>query len=155
MTLEKKIVIPLILTPDSAIILTLVPSSGMFLSVVNLSFPFFWGRGCFYFLLFRATPEAHASYQPGFTLELQPLNYTTGTATPDPRLIYDVYHSSWQCQILTPKSEARDQTYILMDTSWVCNPMNHNRNSCFSVPLVDESLLLLTKSYDDIIYGKT
>ena len=34
-----------------------------------------------------------------------------------------------QHQILNPLSEARDRTHILMDTSLVLNPLNHNRNS--------------------------
>ena len=33
--------------------------------------------------------------------------------------ICDLCHSSWQCQILNPLNEARDQTLILMDTSQV------------------------------------
>ena len=33
-----------------------------------------------------------------------------------------LHHSSWQCQIFNPLSEARDQTCILMGTSRVCNP---------------------------------
>ena len=36
----------------------------------------------------------------GVELELQLLAYTTATATPDPSCICDLYHSSWQCQIL-------------------------------------------------------
>ena len=39
-----------------------------------------------------------------------------------------------QHQIFNPLSEARDQTCILMDTSWVPNPLSHNGNS-------DESIL--------------
>ena len=33
-------------------------------------------------------------------------------ATPD--------HSSWQCRICNPPSEARDWTHFLIDTSWIC-----------------------------------
>jgi len=51
---------------------------------------------------------------------LQLLAYATATVTWDPSLICDLDHSSWQCQILNPLSEARDQTRILMDTSWIC-----------------------------------
>ena len=44
---------------------------------------------------------------------LQPIPQLT--AVPDTHL----HHSSWQCQILNPLSEARDQTCVFMDTSWV------------------------------------
>ena len=53
----------------------------------------------------------------------------TATATWDPRLICDLHHSSQQCWILNPLSEARDQTSILMDTGWVHNPLSHKGNS--------------------------
>ena len=43
----------------------------------------------------------------------------TATATQDLSLIYDLYHSLWQCQILNPLTKARDGTHILMDTSQV------------------------------------
>ena len=33
--------------------------------------------------------------------------------------VCDLHHSSLQCRILNPLSEARDQTCILMDMSWV------------------------------------
>ena len=33
-----------------------------------------------------------------------------------------------QCQNLNPLSEAKDQTLILMGTSWVCNLLSHNGN---------------------------
>jgi len=43
------------------------------------------------------------------------LAYTT--ATPVPSHVCNLHHSSWQCWILNPQSEARDGTHILMDTS--------------------------------------
>ena len=53
----------------------------------------------------------------GVESELQPLAYTT--ATQDPSHVYDLHHSSRQCWMPNPLSEARGWTYILMDTSWV------------------------------------
>ena len=53
----------------------------------------------------------------GVESELQLLAYTTATATRDLSYICDLYHSSWQCQVLNPLSEARDGTRILIDTS--------------------------------------
>ena len=35
------------------------------------------------------------------------------------KLHHMLHHSSWQCQILNQLSKARDQTRIIMDTSWV------------------------------------
>ena len=54
--------------------------------------------------------------------ELQLLAYATATATamPDPSCTFDLHHSSQHHQILNPLSKVRDQTHILMDTSWVC-----------------------------------
>ena len=46
--------------------------------------------------------------------ELQLLTYAT--AKQDLILICDLRHSSWQCQILNPLSEARFQIIVLMDT---------------------------------------
>ena len=56
----------------------------------------------------------------GVESELQFPAYPTATATPDPSCICDQHHSSWQCWILNPLSEARDGTCILMDASQVC-----------------------------------
>ena len=65
----------------------------------------------------------------GVEPELQLLAYTTDTATWDPSHTCDLCHSLWQCQILNPLSEGRDQTFILIDTSQVLNPLSHNENS--------------------------
>ena len=56
----------------------------------------------------------------GVKLELQLPAYVTVTAMLDLSCIWDLHHSSAQRQILNPLSEARDQTRIPMDTSWVC-----------------------------------
>ena len=56
---------------------------------------------------------------------LQLLAYTTAIATPDPSHVCDLQHSLKQCRILNPLMEARDQTHIFMDTSWVHNPLSH------------------------------
>ena len=52
----------------------------------------------------------------GVEQELQLPAYATATATPDWSHTCDLRYSSWQCRILNPLSEARDQTYVLMDT---------------------------------------
>ena len=49
--------------------------------------------------------------------------YTTATASPDLSHMCNLHHSSWQYQILSPLTEARDQACVLTDTSWVLNPL--------------------------------
>ena len=66
----------------------------------------------------------------GVELELQLPAFTTATATWDLSCICDLHHSSQLCWILNPLSEARDQTQILMDTSWIVSavPQRELRN---------------------------
>ena len=52
--------------------------------------------------------------------ELELPAYATAAATPDPRHVCKLHHSSQQQQILNPLSGARDRTHILMDSSQVC-----------------------------------
>ena len=68
---------------------------------------------CF-FVFFRAAPAAYGGSQARGWI---------GAAASG------LQHSSWQCQILNPLSEARDWTCILMDTNWVLNLMSHSGNS--------------------------
>ena len=58
----------------------------------------------------------------GVELELQLLAYTTAIAMQDPSCIYDLHHSLWQCWLLDPLREARDQTRNLMVTSQIHFP---------------------------------
>ena len=55
----------------------------------------------------------------GVELEPQLPSYTTASATQDPNRVCELHHSSCQYQILYPLSEARDQTYNLMDTNQI------------------------------------
>ena len=55
----------------------------------------------------------------GAESELQPLAYTTGTATPDQSQVCNPHHGSWPCRITNPLSKARDRTRVLMDTSQI------------------------------------
>ena len=56
----------------------------------------------------------------GVPSELQLLAYTIATAMQDLSHICDLHQSSQQHRILNPLIEARGQTCILMDISWVC-----------------------------------
>ena len=55
----------------------------------------------------------------GVESELQPPAYTRATATPEPSLVFNLHHSSWQYQILNPLSKGRDQTHNLVVPSWI------------------------------------
>ena len=50
----------------------------------------------------------------GVKSELQLPAHTTDTAMPDLSRVYNLYHSSRQCQILNPLSKARDWTCVLI-----------------------------------------
>ena len=50
----------------------------------------------------------------GVKSELQLPAYTTAIAVQDLSHVCNLYHSSWQCQILNPLSKARDRTNVLI-----------------------------------------
>ena len=70
-------------------------------------------------IFFRVHPQPMAVPRLEVQSELQLPAYTTDTAMQDPSCVFDLRHNSWQQGILNPLSKARDQTCILMDTSWV------------------------------------
>ena len=67
--------------------------------------------------------------RPGVASELQLPAYTTATATRDLCRVCDLDHSSQQRWILNPLSKARNRTHVLMDASWVHQPLIHDGNS--------------------------
>ena len=52
-------------------------------------------------------------------------------AMPDLSHVCDLRHSLWQCQILSPLSEARGWTCILRDASRVLSRLTHSRSSLY------------------------
>ena len=74
----------------------------------------------FFFLVFSGLHQRHMEIpRLGVESELCPLAYATATATPDPRHLCDLHHTSPQCWILKQVSGARDRTCVLMDTSQI------------------------------------
>ena len=69
----------------------------------------------FFFFFFLGPHLRHMGVPSLEVQQLQLLAYTTATATQDPSQLCNLYHSSQQCWILNPLSEARDQTQILRD----------------------------------------
>ena len=123
----------------------LFPSKNKFLPDVQLRYYF-----SFSFFFFRADPWHMEVPRLGVKSELQLPAYATAIAMPDLSRICDLHHSSQQCQIPDPLSEARDQTSILMDASWIrfrCTTMGTpsygfrkqppNWSSCFAPPSND------------------
>ena len=73
----------------------------------------------FFFFCFLGPHQWHMEVpRLGGQLELWLPASATATATPDPSYVFDLHHSSWQCQILNPLSQARDGIHNLMVPSW-------------------------------------
>ena len=77
----------------------------------------------FFFCLFafsRAAPMAQGGSQARGPIGAIATGLHHSHSNRDPTRICNLYHSSWQCRILNTLSEARNQTHVLMDTSWIC-----------------------------------
>ena len=83
----------------------------------------------FFSFIFRATPVAYGSSWAKWWIRAAVETYATATAMPDLSCICGLCHSFWQCWILNPLSEARDQTWPSRTLCRVLNPLSHNRNS--------------------------
>ena len=75
-----------------------------------------WANFFFVFCLLRATPVAYGASQARRRVEAVAMT----TATWYLSHVCNLHHSSWQCWILNPLSEARDRTRVLTDISRVC-----------------------------------
>ena len=84
----------------------------------------------------------------GAESQLEPLAYTTATATWGLSHICDLHHSSRQHQILNPLSKARNRTHILMDTSLVLNFLSHIGNSMSQTALRMDLQHIMTEEKD-------
>ena len=71
---------------------------------------------CVCVCLFRTVPEAQGGSQARGLTGAVGAGLHHSTATPDPSPVRDPHHSSRQCRILNPRSETRDQTWVLTDT---------------------------------------
>ena len=100
---------------------------------------------------FRATPVViweFAGFGSNQSCSCWP---TPQPATPDPSCTCDLHCSSWQHRTLNPLSEVRDWTWVLMVTSWVLNPLSHNRNSVEKNFNKKKKLALNIVTKDDLI----
>ena len=74
------------------------------------------------FFFFRATPTAYGGSQAmgpiGDVAASHSHSHSHSKTRSEPHL--QATPPSWQCQILNPMSEARDQTCVLMDDSQIC-----------------------------------
>ena len=73
----------------------------------------------YFFCLFRATPAAYGGSQARGWIGAVATGLHHTEIIQDLSHVCDLHHSSWQCQIHDPLSEARTWTCILMDTSQI------------------------------------
>ena len=73
----------------------------------------------FFFCLFRAVPAANGSSQASGWIRAAATSLHHSHSNAKSELLCNLHHSSRQHWILNLLSEARDQTHIFMDSSWV------------------------------------
>ena len=86
--------------------------------VITESF-FFFFFFFFFFCLFRAAYTAYGGSQARGPIGAVAAGLYQSHSNTGSGCDCNLYHSSWQRQILNPLSEARDQTRVLMDSSQV------------------------------------
>ena len=107
-------------------------SGGAGSPLLRVEFPM-TSPSCFLVFVFLGPHPQHMEIpRPGVKSKLQLPAYTIAMATLDLSHIHNL-HCSFQREILNPLSKARDRTCILMDTSRVLYPPNHNENSSQAV----------------------
>ena len=72
-----------------------------------------------FFFFFGLCPQHMEGPRLGVESELHLPDYATAPEMEDRSHVFDLHHTSWQHQILSPLSEARDRTQNLMDPSRV------------------------------------
>ena len=100
----------------------------------------------FFYFLFLGLRQWHMEVpRLGVDSEPQLLACTTATAMQDPSHICSSHHSSWQCQVLSPLSEARDWTRNLMVPNQIhfCCAMMRT-----PLPMLYEFRLLMEPAFD-------
>ena len=100
-------------------------------NILNISNVFLF---CFV-LLFRDALEAHGSSQARGQIGATPAGLCHSHSNTGSSCICDLHRSSWQHWIPDPLSEARDQTCILMDISWIhlCCATTGTSSTYFSI----------------------
>ena len=92
-----------------------------------------WISFFLFFCFFRVTLAAHGSSQARGPIGAAGASLHHSHPMPDVSCVCDLHHSSQQCWILNPLSEAKDWACILMDTSQILNTLSHNGNSIFGI----------------------
>ena len=85
-----------------------------------------------FFFSFRATPAAYGSFQGRGQIgaAATSLGHSHSNARSEPHLRPTPQLTAMN---LNPLNKARNQIHILMNTSWVGNPLSHNGNSKDSI----------------------